>query len=120
MPGLEEFTTAVRKRTCPIKALLLDQTFSAGVGNWVAGKHVDWGPFDKAHETADEILYHSRVHPEHRCHELPDVEVQALHGNVQEVCKVAVAANADDSKFPENWLFKHRWVRILNRATSVS
>ena len=39
MPGLEEFAKAVRKRTCPIKALLLDQSFSAGVGNWVAGKN---------------------------------------------------------------------------------
>lgn len=37
MPGLEEFQKLVVKRSCPIKALLLDQSFSAGVGNWVAG-----------------------------------------------------------------------------------
>jgi formamidopyrimidine-DNA glycosylase len=37
MPSLEEFTALVQKRSCPIKALLLDQSFSAGVGNWVAG-----------------------------------------------------------------------------------
>ena len=37
MPTLEEFSRNVLKRSCPIKALLLDQSFSAGVGNWVAG-----------------------------------------------------------------------------------
>lgn len=37
MPPLEDFSKLVLKRTCPIKALLLDQSFSAGVGNWVAG-----------------------------------------------------------------------------------
>lgn len=37
MPALDDFRTAVLKRSCPIKALLLDQSFSAGVGNYVAG-----------------------------------------------------------------------------------
>jgi formamidopyrimidine-DNA glycosylase len=38
MPDLADFSSGVLKRTCPIKALLLDQSFSAGVGNWVAGE----------------------------------------------------------------------------------
>lgn len=38
MPNLEDFKPLVLRRKCPIKALLLDQTFSAGVGNWVAGQ----------------------------------------------------------------------------------
>jgi formamidopyrimidine-DNA glycosylase len=38
MPDLTDFSKGVLKRTCPIKALLLDQSFSAGVGNWVAGE----------------------------------------------------------------------------------
>lgn len=37
MPDFEDFAALVRKRKCPVKALLLDQSFSAGVGNWVAG-----------------------------------------------------------------------------------
>jgi len=32
-----------------------------------------------------------------------------LHFQVSEVCRVAVEVNADDSRFPDNWLFKHRW-----------
>lgn len=37
MPTVKEFASLVSKRSCAIKALLLDQSFSAGVGNWVAG-----------------------------------------------------------------------------------
>ncbi|KZV77540.1 AtMMH-1 [Peniophora sp. CONT] len=93
MPDLSEFKKGMTKRTCPIKALLLDQSFSAGVGNWVA----------------DEILYHARVHPEQRCHTLSDEQILALHRQTREVCRIAVEVNADDSQFPDNWLFKHRW-----------
>lgn len=34
MATLEEYEAIVRKRKCPIKALLLNQQFLAGVGNW--------------------------------------------------------------------------------------
>jgi len=94
MPAVDDFKTSVLKRSCPIKALLLDQSFSAGVGNYVA----------------DEILYHARVHPEQRCNTLTESQIDVLHLQTSEVCRIAVEAKADDSKFPENWLFKHRWV----------
>ncbi|KAI0793298.1 Formamidopyrimidine-DNA glycosylase N-terminal domain-containing protein [Abortiporus biennis] len=93
MPQLQDFSIAVHKRSCPIKALLLDQSFSAGVGNWVA----------------DEILYHARIHPERRCNTLDDNEMKALHEQMIAICEFAVSVNADDSKFPKDWLFKHRW-----------
>lgn len=59
----------------------------------------------------DEVLYHARVHPEHRCHMLSEEQVQALQKTMAYVCQTAVAVNADASKFPEDWLFNHRWVR---------
>ncbi|PBK76676.1 AtMMH-1 [Armillaria solidipes] len=93
MPSLEAFLKLVVKRSCPIKALLLDQSFSAGVGNWVA----------------DEILYHAHVHPEQRCNTLTEEQVARLREKMVYVCETAVEANADDTKFPDNWLFKHRW-----------
>jgi len=37
MPLLDDFHTSLSKRTCPVKALLLDQSFSAGIGNYLAG-----------------------------------------------------------------------------------
>ncbi|ETW87707.1 hypothetical protein HETIRDRAFT_154087 [Heterobasidion irregulare TC 32-1] len=93
MPGIDGFKKVVIKRSCPIKSLLLNQSFSAGIGNWVA----------------DEVLYHSRVHPEQRCNTLSEDQLIALHHQIIEVCRIAVEANADDAKFPQDWLFKHRW-----------
>lgn len=37
MPLLDDLRASLSKRTCPIKALLLDQSFSAGIGNYLAG-----------------------------------------------------------------------------------
>ncbi|KAH9043838.1 Formamidopyrimidine-DNA glycosylase H2TH domain-containing protein [Lactarius pseudohatsudake] len=93
MPDFEDFGKGVLKRACPIKALLLDQSFSAGVGNWVA----------------DEVLYHARVHPEQRANSLAENQIRALHQQIRHVCTFAVEVNADDTKFPDNWLFKYRW-----------
>ncbi|KAM6498351.1 AtMMH-1 [Amanita muscaria] len=93
MPSMTDFLPMVRRRTCPVKALLLDQSFSAGVGNWVA----------------DEILYHARIHPEQRCNTLTDDQLNALHNHITDVCSTAVAVNADSQQFPENWLFRYRW-----------
>ncbi len=110
MPSLEEFFKLVVKRSCPIKALLLDQSFSAGVGNWVAGRHTAAPQTLMTHLCPDEILYHAHVHPEQRCNTLTEEQVTSLRAKMVYVCETAVEANADDTKFPDNWLFKHRWV----------
>ncbi|KAJ8594894.1 hypothetical protein M405DRAFT_728994 [Rhizopogon salebrosus TDB-379] len=98
MPPLLEFRTLVLKRSCPIKALLLDQSFSAGVGNYLA----------------DEILYQAKVHPEQRCNTLYETQVEALHREVADICRIAVEANADINKYPSHWLFRHRWVNLTS------
>jgi ribosomal protein S13 len=58
----------------------------------------------------DEVLYHARIHPEQRCNSLSEEQVQALHRQIRDVCTFAVKVNTDDSKFPDNWLFRYRWV----------
>ncbi|KAF9243772.1 hypothetical protein BU15DRAFT_71895 [Melanogaster broomeanus] len=82
MPSVQDIQESISKRTCPIKALLLDQTFSAGVGNYLA----------------DEILYHAKP---------------CIH-QIASVCRITVEANADDSRYPDHWLFKHRWGKGKN------
>lgn len=111
MPSFEDFSKGVLKRTCQIKALLLDQSFSAGVGNWVAGA-LEGGGYDRSLNwfSQDEILYQSRVHPEQRCNTLSEEQLTALHQMTSFVCQTAVSVNANSSKFPKEWLFKHRWV----------
>src|SRR5215471_17820454 len=49
----------VRHRGAPLKALLLDQGFAAGVGNWIA----------------DEVLYQARLDPRRRASSLSDAEI---------------------------------------------
>ncbi|KAL1918824.1 uncharacterized protein VTP21DRAFT_2846 [Calcarisporiella thermophila] len=93
MPSLEEFSKLVQKRSMPIKGLLLDQGFSAGVGNWVA----------------DEVLFQSKIHPAQPANTLSDEECATLHEMLQYVCNTAVSVNADSSQFPEHWIFSRRW-----------
>ena len=47
LPTPARFLALLRERSAPLKALLLDQTFAAGVGNWIA----------------DEVLYQARLSP---------------------------------------------------------
>ena len=103
MPTLEEFSTQLLKRGCTIKSLLLDQSFSAGIGNWLA----------------DEILYHSKVHPEQPARSLDNNTVKVIWESMTYVCQTAVACNADHNQFPDHWLFPHRWVCTLGRVSST-
>ncbi|RVD84338.1 uncharacterized protein DFL_006090 [Arthrobotrys flagrans] len=93
--GLDEgwFRRVLDTRKKPIKALLLDQGFISGVGNWVG----------------DEILYHARIHPEQYSNTLSDAQQKQLYESTMYVCKTACELLGDSSKFPEDWLFKHRW-----------
>lgn len=93
LPDLETFKKSVTRRAVPIKALLLDQSFSAGVGNWVA----------------DEILFQAMVHPAQYTNTLTDEELVALYDKMKYICELAVSVEADESKFPKDWLMKHRW-----------
>ncbi|GAA5805017.1 hypothetical protein HPULCUR_010530 [Helicostylum pulchrum] len=93
LPSLSTFSQLVLRRQVPIKALLLDQAFSAGVGNWVA----------------DEILYQAKIHPAQYSHSLTDNELESLYEKLKYVCETAVALEADESKFPADWLMPYRW-----------
>ena len=57
----------------------------------------------------DEVLYNARIHPEQYSNTLSAAQVKQLHRSIQYVCGFAVDSLADSSKFPEEWLFKHRW-----------
>ena len=77
----------------PIKAMLLDQAVISGIGNWVG----------------DEVMYDAKMHPEQYCNTLSDEQIQQLHKSIHYVCGTAVDLLSDSDKFPETWLFKHRW-----------
>ncbi|CAG8614667.1 14769_t:CDS:2 [Rhizophagus irregularis] len=93
MPNIQKFSELILKRKCPIKALLLDQQFSAGVGNWVA----------------DEVLFQSHIHPNQHANTLSKEQIETLHEKLVYVCKTAVDVNAEARLFPNSWLFHYRW-----------
>lgn len=93
MPSFDIFSQLVLRRAVPIKALLLDQSFSAGVGNWVA----------------DEVLYQAKIHPAQYTNTLTTDELLALYEKIKYVCETAVNVEADASKFPADWLMTYRW-----------
>jgi formamidopyrimidine-DNA glycosylase len=95
VPGAVRFRALARGRGAPIKALLLDQSFAAGVGNWIA----------------DEVLYQARIAPRRPARSLSDAELDRLRARLRAVVRTAVRVGADSDRFPHGWLFHRRWRR---------
>jgi formamidopyrimidine-DNA glycosylase len=93
LPTKADLAKKIAKRKVPIKALLLNQSFLAGIGNYLA----------------DEILYEARIAPARLASSLSEKESGAVHDAIVSIIKQAVAVNADSEKFPKDWLFHHRW-----------
>lgn len=71
---LQTFLEDLRKRRGAIKAVLLNQSFLAGVGNIYA----------------DEVLFAARVHPRTNVSRISRKRATAIHERLQEVLKLAV------------------------------
>jgi formamidopyrimidine-DNA glycosylase len=93
MPPVREFVARLRSRKTAVKNVLMDQGFSAGVGNWIA----------------DEVLYQARIDPRRRACELDDREARAIRSALGRIVRRAVAVDAQKSQLPGNWLFHRRW-----------
>lgn len=97
--SLEEFNALILSKKKPIKSLLLEQEYFAGVGNWVG----------------DEILYHARIHPnEVLSSKIPkddsvDHIIERLYNSILYVCEFSVRVEGNVSQFPSNWLMLYRW-----------
>ena len=102
LPAAAEFADLLAERGAPIKALLLDQTFAAGVGNWIA----------------DEVLYQARVAPHRRARSLSAAEARRLRTALKRVVETAVRVDSDSDRFPRGWLFHHRWGRNAHAVTA--
>jgi formamidopyrimidine-DNA glycosylase len=57
----------------------------------------------------DEILYQARIHPARKATDLSSEELLELHSQIDLITRTAVEVDADWKKFPETWLFPHRW-----------
>jgi formamidopyrimidine-DNA glycosylase len=102
VPAPARFRAMLRGRSAPVKALLLDQSFAAGVGNWIA----------------DEVLYQARIDPRRRADTLTEDEVRRLRRQIRAVVATAVRAGSDSDRFPRTWLFHDRWGRNAGAVTA--
>ncbi|EXJ77660.1 formamidopyrimidine-DNA glycosylase [Capronia epimyces CBS 606.96] len=82
-----------RAKKVPIKAMLLDQANISGIGNWVG----------------DEVMYNAKIHPGQYANTLTDEQITQLHKSIHYICSTAVELLGDSEKFPDDWLFRHRW-----------
>jgi formamidopyrimidine-DNA glycosylase len=105
--ALDELPTAAGlgqlflRRQAPVKAVLLDQSVLAGVGNWIA----------------DEVLYQAAIDPRRPAASLDARELARLRTALASVIPRAVTAGADDARFPRTWLFHRRWGRKKDART---
>ena len=93
MPAPRAFARMLDGRKALIKALLLDQHFAAGVGNWIA----------------DEVLYQAGIAPHRRANSLSEAEARRLRTRLVRVVAKAVEVNGDNDAYPKSWLFHRRW-----------
>lgn len=98
--SIDEFSALILSKKKPIKSLLLDQTYFAGVGNWVA----------------DEVLFQAHIHPNEILSSKISKDLEYVHPVIQQlydsliyVCEEAVRVEGDVAKFPDDWLMLHRW-----------
>jgi len=103
LPPVRQLGALLGERAAPVKAVLLDQSFSAGVGNWIA----------------DEVLYQARIDPRRRAHTLTAAEIGRLRGRLRAVVATAVRVGADSDRFPAKWLFHTRWSKRLRSPMTV-
>ena len=104
-----EFTVGIlaerlHKRQAPIKAVLLDQSFIAGIGNMYA----------------DEALFAAKIHPLRQAGSLSPGEIRKLHKAIVEVLKSAIeskGASIDTYKRPDGQLgTAHDNFRVAHRG----
>lgn len=90
--GLEDFKASLTNRKTFIKAVLMDQSVAAGVGNWMA----------------DEILYQSKTHPKKKVQDMTAQNIEDVFKAMKKVIEVAIENDAHYDDFPEDFLIHNR------------
>lgn len=101
VPSSRRVAELLADRSAPIKAVLLDQSFAAGVGNWIA----------------DEVLYQARIAPRRPARSLSEAEVRRLRAAIRHVVSTAVRLGSNSDRYPRSWLFHYRWGKNASATT---
>jgi formamidopyrimidine-DNA glycosylase len=90
--SLGQFREIFAKHRGAVKTILLNQKLVAGIGNIYA----------------DEILFHTRVHPATQISSLSGKTITKLFRATRYILKRAIETNADVALMPKSWLLPHR------------
>lgn len=101
LPSVQQLHNMFLNRKAPLKSLLLNQKFLAGIGNWIA----------------DEVLYQSSINPLRKAHDITIEEVKLIRKNLKHIIKTAIKHRADSEKLPPEWLFHYRWGKKAEAKT---
>lgn len=77
----------------PIKSMLLDQSFVAGIGNWMA----------------DDILHMAGILPQLSVGRLSEEQLDRLLRAIVDLSRVAVDLKTKGMPYPPDWIFHVRW-----------
>lgn len=99
----KEFLAKAEGRKTSIKAWILNQQVTAGVGNLYA----------------DEICYQTRIHPESQVNALSQKQLSAIHKAMVEILTIACERDAYYKAYPENWFWQWRKLEHVARRGKV-
>ncbi len=84
LPAPRVFLERLQARRGVMKSVLMDQSFAAGVGNWIA----------------DEVLFQARIDPRRQADSLSPEEMRRVRSKLRHVIRVAVDANGESTASP--------------------
>ncbi|GAB3295225.1 Fpg/Nei family DNA glycosylase [Hymenobacter tenuis] len=88
----EQLGSKLSRRKTILKPLLLDQSITAGLGNWIV----------------DEVLFQAKIHPEQPANTLDTSKFKDLHEAIQVVLQTAISHEATYRDFPAEFLIHAR------------
>lgn len=93
--SIDKWKDVCAKKKTTVKALLMDQSFMSGLGNWMV----------------DDCCLAGKIHPSKRTDTLTEDDIRSLITGIKTVCEKSVSVGGQSSKFPDNWIFHIRWGR---------
>jgi len=95
--SFDQFTEALAGKNKNIKAALLDQSVTAGVGNWIA----------------DEILYQAGIYPTSPTKNLNLDQLRVIYDKMKEIMQTAISVDAVRNELPPHYITRY------GRKTSI-
>lgn len=88
----EQFVAVAAHRKTAVKNVLMNQSVTTGVGNWIA----------------DDVLYQAKIHPLKKANTLDKKELKTIYDKLQHVINTAISLETLYTDFPDYFLIHNR------------